>query len=75
MDLPQYITQIGDQAAATLFGVPIRTVRGWRWRQRLPRAKTANLIVEKTGGKVTHAGIYSQSPDIPAKRTRKRKGV
>ena len=56
--LREYIESKGDQAAADLFGVPVRTVMSWRLGDRMPRPKTAQLIVERTEGEVSMNDIY-----------------
>ena len=57
MDLPTYISQIGDKAAAKLFDTKLRTVQSWKRKERLPRKEKADLIVEVSP--VTYDGIYS----------------
>ena len=57
MDLPAYIEQIGDRAAAKLFDTELRTVQSWRRRERTPRKNKAKLIVEISP--VTYEGIYA----------------
>lgn len=59
MNLPIYISMIGDKAAAKLFDTPLRTVQAWRRRVRYPKRSTAVELVAKSGGKVTMGGIYS----------------
>jgi hypothetical protein len=48
VDLAEYIRQIGDEAAAKLLEVNVRTVRSWRYKSRWPRRKTAQRIVRRT---------------------------
>lgn len=59
MNLPEYIRQIGDEAASRLFCVSERRVRSWRYGARLPKPATALEIERITGGRVTVAEIYS----------------
>lgn len=58
MDLPTFIRALGVDKAAALFDEKPRAVRGWMYRERLPRQRTAHKIVERTKGRVTLAGIY-----------------
>ena len=64
MELKEFIAAIGDDQAAQLFGVSIRTTQSWRLGDRLPRPTQANTIVTKTAthpkGPVTFAGIYGR---------------
>lgn len=59
MNLSDYIAQIGDVAAARLFGIPERVVKSYRLGERAPRRDRAAKIIEATGGKVDWAGIYA----------------
>jgi len=59
MNLSDYIAQIGDSAAARLFGIPERTAKSYRNGERLPRPGKALQIIDATGGKVDWAGIYA----------------
>lgn len=56
MRLTEYIKQVGDEAAAQLFEVKIRTAASWRRRERMPRPEQARRIVERSP--VTMDGIY-----------------
>lgn len=56
LSLPEYIQQVGDEAASILFGVKRRTVESWRRKERHPRPEQARLIVKKSP--VTMEGIY-----------------
>lgn len=56
MKLSEYISQQGDEKCAKLFGVPVRTIRSWRLKERRPRPAQAAVIVKKSP--VTHEGIY-----------------
>jgi hypothetical protein len=57
MNLPQYIEQLGDKAAAKLFETEIRTVQSWRRRERIPRKAKADFIVKHSP--LTYEDIYS----------------
>lgn len=59
VNLVEYIEREGDEAAAALFGVSVRTVASWRLGERTPRRKTAQIIVKRSP--VTYAGIYQPS--------------
>lgn len=60
--LPRFIDEIGDERAAELFGVKVRTVAGWRRGERIPRPKRALQIIAATNrhpaGPVGWDGIY-----------------
>lgn len=65
MRLEDFIAKVGDEEAAGLFGVKVRTAKAWRLRDRRPRADQAAVIVEATRdhavGAVTYEGIYAPS--------------
>lgn len=54
--LPQFIEEIGDEEAARIGGVTVRTAQSYRRRERYPRPDVAKRFVE-TGG-VSWEGIY-----------------
>jgi len=56
MRLSDYVKQIGDEAAAELFEVKVRTAASWRRRERIPSHKQASIIVGRSP--VTYEGIY-----------------
>lgn len=56
--LPEFIERIGDNAAAELFGVKVRTIESWRRRERFPRVEQARVIVTRTRNEVDYAGIF-----------------
>lgn len=58
MNLAEFIEQVGDPAAARLFGVEERTVASWRRGERTPRKETAKIIVDRSP--VTYAGIFGE---------------
>jgi hypothetical protein len=60
MDLPAYITLIGDKAAAELFGITERAATSYRLGSRSPRPAVARRIVAATGGKVSWADVYAK---------------
>ena len=62
MTLPEYIREVGDEAAARTFRAPLRTVQSWRRQERFPRLRRANEIVALTDGVVSLGGIYCQDP-------------
>jgi len=61
MDLTAFIAEVGDERAAKLFGVTVRTAASWRRRERLPRPKQVPNIVKASKGKVTIEGVYPKS--------------
>lgn len=58
ISLSEFIAEIGDEEAGRLFGVSARAAKSWRLRDRYPRPETADRIVVRTSGRVTHEGIY-----------------
>lgn len=58
LTLPQYLDQLGDEAASILFGVKPRTILSWRRGDRIPRPKQARVIVKKSP--LTMEDIYGQ---------------
>lgn len=68
MELSEYITQIGDKAAAKLFGISERVAQSYRNKERRPRPERARHIIEASGGKVDWNGIYAQPLRQPGKR-------
>lgn len=58
MHLNQYITQMGVDKIAELFGVTSVTVRAWRDLESIPSPAKANEIVQKTHGLVSWSTIY-----------------
>jgi DNA-binding transcriptional regulator YdaS (Cro superfamily) len=74
MNLPEYIATIGEQAAATLFGVTLSRVRSWRYGRRQVMPNDARTIIEKTGGKVGWDEIYPPLPKAAPKTKAKPRG-
>lgn len=60
--LPDFIAALGDDKAAELFEVKVRTVQSWRRRERYPRADQARRIVAAAGGQISYAGIFGPDP-------------
>ena len=58
MTLPDYIRQIGEAKAATVFGVKQRTVKSWREGARQPRPLQAAKIEDITHGIVSFRECY-----------------
>jgi DNA-binding transcriptional regulator YdaS (Cro superfamily) len=73
MNLPEYIATIGEQAAATLFGVSLSRIRSWRYGRRQVMPNDARTIIEKTGGKVGWEEIYPPTPKVETKAAPKTK--
>lgn len=59
MTLKTYIDFVGNEIAAKLFNVKIRTIVSWKRGDRSPRLEKAKEIIKATKGKVTMEGIYS----------------
>lgn len=64
MTLTDLLIELGDSAAAELFGVKVRTIQSWRRGERYPRPEQAWVIVARSEGRVDYAGIYG--PSTPA---------
>lgn len=62
MDLAAYIKAVGDEEAARLFDVPLRTVASWKYGEKTPRPKKAIEIERVTKGKVRFTEIYAGGP-------------
>lgn len=58
MTLKEYLTELGDQAAAKKLGISERAARAYRTGARKPRPGTANWIVRKAKGALTLNDIY-----------------
>ena len=68
MDLPSYIRSLHPDdieaaihRAAKLFDAQPGAVKAWLYRERFPRREKGALIVERTKGKVSFAGIYGEN--------------
>lgn len=60
MKLSQYISTVGDAAAAELFGVEERTAASWRRLERSPRPEKAREIASVTKNKVTFSDCFEE---------------
>jgi hypothetical protein len=60
-DLPTFIRNLGVEKAAELFDESPRAVKGWLYRERVPRPAKAKKLVEKSRGGLTLASIYRES--------------
>jgi len=62
--LKDFLTNVGDDAAAALIGVTPRAVAAWRRGERFPRPVQADRIVRiaknHPAGPVDYAGIYKR---------------
>lgn len=58
MTLADYITHVGDEAAAAEFGVEVRTAASWRRGERSPRPRKAAEIIRVSGGRFAFDDIY-----------------
>ena len=59
MTLSEFIKSKGNDQAASLFGVPVRTVMSWRYGARRPRPTKAQEIVQLCDGQVSFGEIYT----------------
>ena len=62
MHLREYIRTHGDEAAARLFEVKVRTAASWRRGERKPRHAQADRIIIVMLGCMTYADIYGPEP-------------
>ena len=64
MKLSDYMTRLGlsDEDLARKLGLTAKTVYRWRVGLRMPKPEVADLIVEVTGGLVSHSDIYARRP-------------
>lgn len=58
MDLSTYIKTLGDETAATILGISIRSARAYRLKDRTPRPEKAREMVKRSKGKLTLERIY-----------------
>jgi hypothetical protein len=59
MNLPQYISKVGEEAFAAKFDISVRAANSYRLEQRLPRPKLAARIIAETP--VSWGGIYGNA--------------
>lgn len=59
MNLPSFIEQVGDEKAAKLFRVKIRTAKSWRLKERRPKDKHAEKVIKGSNGMLDYESIYS----------------
>lgn len=59
MNLKDFIASVGDEKAAKMFGVKIRTAAAWRRGERIPHSTHAKRIMKKSP--VTPDGIYGRA--------------
>jgi hypothetical protein len=60
MTLREYISMLGDEAAAKALGISARAARSYRTGTRLPRPEAAAKIVKRSRGKLTLEAIYGR---------------
>lgn len=56
--LSDWIERVGYAAAGAILKVKRGTLVSWKLKRRRPRPETAQMIVRRTKGAVTIAGIY-----------------
>ena len=59
LSLVDFINALGDEKAATMFGVKPRTIQSWRRAERMPRTRDIPLLIERSGGRLTHASFFA----------------
>lgn len=64
--LPEYLSTLGDAAAATLLGFKKSRIKSWRLKRRRPTPEDARRIIQKTGGKLGWEEIYPERVTAPA---------
>ena len=60
MNLSEYISTMGDEAAAKILGISERAAKSYRLGKRCPRPAKANLMVKRSKGKLTLESIYGK---------------
>lgn len=65
MTLSEFISEAGDDAAASLFNVSERTAASWRRGERSPRTEKAREIEQATDGRVTFSECFER-PSVAA---------
>lgn len=60
MTLSEFIAEVGDEAAARLFGVATRTAAAYRRGEREPSTAKAREIVAAAGGRLTFEDCFSK---------------
>lgn len=58
LSLVDFIHALGDEQAAAVLGVKPRTVQSWRRAERMPRTRDIPLLIERSGGRLTHASFF-----------------
>jgi hypothetical protein len=58
MNLQEYISALGDDAAAKVLGITPRSAKAYRLGMRTPRPAKANAMVKRSRGKLTLQAIY-----------------
>ena len=56
--LREYISSLGDEAAAKRLGVSLRAVQSWRYGDRSPRTKDIPRLIELSGGELTYGSFF-----------------
>ena len=59
MNISEYIAVTGDKAFSDLVGCKVRTAAAWRRQERIHSKDAIIKIVERTAGKVSHAGCLN----------------
>lgn len=58
MTLSEYISTMGDEAAAKVLGISERAAKSYRLGKRTPRPEKAKQIVRRSRGKLSLDTIY-----------------
>jgi uncharacterized protein YjcR len=58
--LQQFIEELGDDKAAEVLGVKVRTVASWRRGERWPRSRAISALIERSGGRLSAYSFVCQ---------------
>jgi len=62
-----YLAEIGDwEEAGRILGVSARCAKGWRYRERRPRAQDIPRLIRRAGGALTFESFFEEEPEDDA---------
>ena len=60
MNLTDYISALGDDTAAKVLGITVRSAKAYRLGVRTPRPAKAQQMVKRSRGKLSLEAIYAR---------------
>lgn len=69
MNLCEYIEKYGLERCARLWDMSPRRVKSYKYRERMPKAADARMMVERSNGELTLEGVFGfseEAADAPA---------